>query len=235
MTKALHLMLGLIGSALLLIGGGSALNSSSDGPVHFRIEKGEQWAGPALRRARFWWGLYTGDEAAMTMRFEDLSEVPIGTGLKLWGLSGLSMYALWPWSARRIERYGLHEYADIAHENSWRFTGRVVRRDGRKAVAIQTYTYTGGVGGISSQEKREEAGLLSKHLGYVFPGEPAAMTLRFTDSTATYVLATPRGRTARRVRRIQSGSLFAKHFAHADSGPGQPDAPAQIGFTASTP
>jgi hypothetical protein len=236
MTKARYAALGLVGAALLFLGGISALNAISDGPVRFRIAEGEQWAGPPLRRFRFWWGLHApGDETKMTMRFERLSQVPVGTGFKLWGLSGLSGRALWPGTARRVERYGWDEYADIAHENSWRFTGRVVRRDGRKAVAIRTYTYERGLGGISARKKRVEAGIHPERLGYVFSGEPAAMTLCFTDRTVTYMLATPRGQTAHRVRRTSSAELFAKHFAHADSGPEQPDAPARIAFTARTP
>lgn len=235
MTKVLYAALGLVGAALLFFGGTSVLNAVSDGPVRFRIQEGEQWAGPPLRRFRFWWGLHAGKEAKMTLHFGDLSDVPVGTGLKLWGLSSLSAKALWPGSARRVERYGWGEYADIAHENSWRFTGRIAQREGRKAVTIRTYTYRRGVGGISSREARKKEGARLERLGYVFPGEPAAMTLHFTDSTATYRLATPRGEAAHRVRRAQSEALFARHFAHADAGSGQPDAPARITFTARTP
>ncbi len=235
---ALYILAATLLIVPLSIGVVSLMNRLTRGPLRFRIEPGEEKAGPRLRAYRFWGGLMRRQPVTMTFTF-DLENVPVGKVLKLYGVAPVTPRHLWPPAARQVQRYGLGEWFSVTHWQSYRFLGIVRERKGRKVLVVRTYTYNDAVGGL--YEGEHPARVPSKTLGFARSGEPFTLTIRPAPAVIYYGFA--RGAARERPSHQQlveqpalRSVLWARTFAHDDNGPSAgriDDAP--ICFTAQKP
>jgi hypothetical protein len=183
----------------------------------FEIPKGDVWAGSFLKRH---WnrvsGLTFGKQFQWNIEL-DMTKCPIGTTIKLCGISTAS-----PFRWQRVSKGGWSEAFNFTHEDSDRV---IATKKSDSKIELSSYIYRKGCGPSTEMPQNFEA---SKKLGVVEENSEFWLMITEGSESTAYSLNSQNQKNFVNMPRNQPMG-WRKHrtFAHA-KGYNQPNSPANI-------
>lgn len=183
----------------------------------FQIQKGDVWAGNFFKRH---WnrvsGLTYGKQFEWRFKL-DMTECPVGTTIKLCGISTAS-----PFRWKRVSKGGWSQTLNFTHEDSDRV---IATKKSDSEIELSSYIYRKGCGPSTEMSQDFEA---SKKLGTVEEKSYFELHVEERNRTTSYGLDDGvKFETVNMLRNQPMGWFKHRTFAHA-KGYKQPYSPADI-------